>query len=367
MSLKKKTNQPAMFIKTIGKRILENIIIFILKLHPSSNKKKHLKNINKIAVPLFAGIGDAVILTTLLHHLKTIFPDAEIWILETKRTKDVLQDTCPDMHFKTINKPADLLKFKKLFDLFIAPSRNINHYFAAFHLRPKYFIGYNYSLSIKKNESHIIRCNRLLQQLGYNSAGTPTLTLSDHIIEKAKNRIDETEKTDIKFRIGLIVGGRWPSKTYPKKSYIELINRVLHNYENIGFVLLGNDLQPGEQIAKHNQSVDNFSGKISLKETMGIISHTDLIIGPDGGLLNIAIALKKPIIGLFGSVDPKTIVPDHYLGQTLFILQCPFQPCFNEEHAPICRMDRPYCIEIPVDTIMDNFKKMIDQSRIKIY
>lgn len=355
-------NQFKNFSLTAGKKLIEIAFIILLKLHISCFKKTNLKNINKIAIPLFAGIGDAIILTTFLQNLKTIFPQAQVWIFELPRTKNILRDTYPEFQFRTIDNIQSLKKFKGEFNLFIAPSRKMSHYMAALFLKPAYFIGYNYSLKIRKKESHVLRYNRLAAHLGLEQLGRPALALAKHAIEKAHLQLQPVFDQNPTIIIGLIVGGRWPSKTYPQLYFNELVEKLSGKYKSAVFILLGSDFDAGENIAKIHQRAYNYAGQYSIQETMGFIAHTDIIIGPDGGLLNVAMGMHKQIIGLFGSVDPQMIVPENYLQDILFIKQCPFQPCYNENHEPLCRMDRPYCIEIPVATIFNKFEEICDRS-----
>ena len=46
-------------------------------------------------------------------------------------------------------------------------------------------------------------------------------------------------------------------------------------------------------------------GKFNLIETKSIISSCELIVGPDGGILQIASALDKKIIALFAQIDSR--------------------------------------------------------------
>ncbi|MBN2011724.1 glycosyltransferase family 9 protein [candidate division KSB1 bacterium] len=351
--------QSFLFIQSVAKRIAEYGLLACIEIQPACKKKPHFDKIRKIVVPLFSGIGDAVILTTCLQQLDRLFPDAEITVVETKRTQGILHDTFPKMRFISISSLTDLKKYKREFDLMLSPSRNIDHYRAALILKPTYLVGYNYSLRIRKRESHIHRSNRLLHQLGHKGSNVPVLKLSKQSIEHGNELIQSRIGNDSIRKIALVVGGRWPSKIYPADYYKELISVVLKKSKDVIFLLIGSSVANGEEVGGENPKVVNFSGSISLQETMGIIYRSDLVIAPDGGLLNIAIALNKPIIGLFGAVDPNTIVPEKYLNDVLFINNCPFQPCYNEEHEPLCKMERPFCIEIPAATLIKKVEKLL--------
>jgi ADP-heptose:LPS heptosyltransferase len=46
------------------------------------------------------------------------------------------------------------------------------------------------------------------------------------------------------------------------------------------------------------------AGRLSLKETGGLIASSRLFIGPDTGPLHMAVALGTPVVALFGAADP---------------------------------------------------------------
>jgi ADP-heptose:LPS heptosyltransferase len=46
-------------------------------------------------------------------------------------------------------------------------------------------------------------------------------------------------------------------------------------------------------------------GKFTLSETQSIISSCELVVGPDGGILQLANALDKKIIALFAQIDSR--------------------------------------------------------------
>lgn len=54
------------YIQSIVKKTGEIVLISALKLNFSKNRRLNLKNINKIAIPLFAEICDAIISPTIL-------------------------------------------------------------------------------------------------------------------------------------------------------------------------------------------------------------------------------------------------------------------------------------------------------------
>ena len=109
--------------------------------------------------------------------------------------------------------------------------------------------------------------------------------------------------------IALVCGGVDDYRIYPNWiQVIELIDR--NRIDTIPLVLVGSE----NGIEHSNQITNNFSdrvnlvdtvGKYTLTETKSIISSCELVVGPDGGILQIASALDKKIIALFAQIDSR--------------------------------------------------------------
>ena len=109
--------------------------------------------------------------------------------------------------------------------------------------------------------------------------------------------------------IAIVCGGVNDYRIYPNWiQVIELIDR--NKIDTIPIVLVGSE----NGIEYSNQITNNFSdrvnltdtvGKYTLTETKSIISSCELIIGPDGGILQLANALDKKIIALFAQIDSR--------------------------------------------------------------
>ena len=336
---------------------MESFLIFLLILLGIDRDISEMDKIKKIIIPLIAGIGDAVIFTSCLRQLDKIFQNAEITILTNHRTHELLNDTYPHMKFVEFQSFLKLYRLRNNYDLMISPLRKIKHYLMAFVIHPRCLIGYNFSLSIKRGESHIVRANRILNQLGCESFMTPMIQLSETTKDMSFDLIKNTVHDPSKDLVSLIVGGRWASRTYPPSRY-KCLTDILINQYDVDILLIGSSSGMGKYIAEGIKRVYNFVGRTSIKEVIGLIYHSDFVIGPNGGLLNISMTLNKPIIGLFGPVNPDTMIMDKYLDHVLFIENCKYQPCYNEEHEPLCPYDKVYCMEIGIEDIVNKFDKV---------
>ena len=122
--------------------------------------------------------------------------------------------------------------------------------------------------------------------------------------------------------IAIVCGGIDDYRIYPNWiQVIELIDR--NRIDTIPLVLVGseNGIEHGNQISNNFSDRVNLVdtvGKYTLTETKSIISSCELVVGPDGGILQIANALDKTIIALFAQIDSRVRFTDATEYQCLY-------------------------------------------------
>ena len=82
--------------------------------------------------------------------------------------------------------------------------------------------------------------------------------------------------------------------------------------------------------------LQDHSGKLSLKQTAGLIEAADLFIGCDTGPLHIAVAVGTPVVALFGAADPSRTGPyqlaDRVVSNPVDCSPCRKRHCFVPGH-----------------------------------
>jgi len=135
----------------------------------------------------------------------------------------------------------------------------------------------------------------------------PQLYLSLPEIEEAKKVWLEIEETAGKGRPRIVVapGAGVPDKQWPVARFAELIGRL--SKETCGCVLgSSEDRQLGEAIARDVEGWSNRCGKVSIRQSMALISLADLVICHSSFVMHLASAFSRPaVVILTRALDSK--------------------------------------------------------------
>ena len=120
--------------------------------------------------------------------------------------------------------------------------------------------------------------------------------------------------------VPLVIGTTKDEKDWPAEHWAEVIDILWHDYA-VEPVLVGGrsprELQAEQVImarARHKPRSALGSG---LRRLVSILDGSVLAISPDTGPLHMAVALNKPVIGLFGYTNPKRTGPYRQFGDLL--------------------------------------------------
>jgi heptosyltransferase-2 len=150
-------------------------------------------------------------------------------------------------------------------------------------------------------------------------------------------------------------GASTQSKRWPIENYREIAVRLVKS--GCGIILVGN---PSEyplcsQISNcfQNGSCLNACGRMDLMQTGALIDASHLFIGNDSGPMHIAIARKKPTIGLIGPYHPRF---HKYKAHEATIFR---NPVDNVGYDAIKIKESDYRWSIPVEAVFNEAMRML--------
>lgn len=139
---------------------------------------------------------------------------------------------------------------------------------------------------------------RLGEALGLDvTSRRPSLWVSE--LERA-----EGAKTLGDARIGIQPGARYPAKTLPAKAVREVAEWAWNRGEAIA-LLGGSDETSFASAFVQDGPTVNLVGKMSLRQTMGVVSNLAVLVGGDTGLLHVGAGLATPTVTAFSVTSPE--------------------------------------------------------------
>jgi heptosyltransferase-2 len=162
----------------------------------------------------------------------------------------------------------------------------------------------------------------------------PTLVVASEETEAICRRLEiARDRPLVAFAPGAEFG---IAKRWPPAHYGELAARVVNTLPGVQVALLGspNDRATCEQVQAYagdaSGSVLNLAGLTTLDEAIALTAQASAMVSNDSGLLHIASALNRPVIGLYGSTDPTYAPPLSAVSRTISLqLEC--SPCRKRE------------------------------------
>jgi heptosyltransferase-2 len=155
-------------------------------------------------------------------------------------------------------------------------------------------------------------------------APAPQLTADPASISATLARLGLAEGTRA---VALCVGAEYgPAKRWPPAHFAALGQRLAA--EGYAAWVLGGpgDAAIGDQVAALAPEVVNLAGRTTLAEAIDLIAAATAVVSNDSGLMHVAGALGRPVIGLYGATSPVFTPP---LGPHAAILRedLPCSPC----------------------------------------
>lgn len=354
--------------------------------------KKRIKiNKEKVLVITFNNLGDIICDTPSIKNIKNSIEKPYIVCLVRKEAGKELLKYCPYID-EILVMPSSLDSWWEFFKF----SYKISKYdfdksiqlTRPFNKVKKSYVPY--MANIEKRYGLIQESMFKYYKKGFTnfyivSNKTDRITESLAIVKKAGYHIKErnTEcwyirpnnfKLDKKY-IVINTGANFATKIWNWNNFVEVINEF--NFSDFNIYLTGT--RDEEKILKKIQNKCNKKVKmfydISLNDLLYIIDNSSLVITNDTGPMHFAIALKTPVIAIFGPTPPQYAIGNVTNNDKITILRgqtncnpyyCEFYKKMDnkkkEQYKNICFNNKNVCTDIikPKEVTME-IKKMLNK------
>ena len=267
----------------------------------------------KFLIIRFSSIGDIVLTTPVVRHLKKYVEGAEVHFLTKKKFSEIVEHNpyIDKVHLYDRNFGQLVSELRdELFDYII----DLHHNLRTARLRTRLrVLTFSFDkLNLKKWLLVNFKVNKM-----------PDVHIVDRYMETVKFFVSENDNEGLDYFIpkkdevdlsvlppefqgdyvGLVIGAFHNTKKMPTDRLIELCEKI-----DQPVVILGGagDKSEAEKIASRNKSkFFNACGQFNLNQSASLVRQAQLIITHDTGLMHIAAAFKKKIISLWGNTVPE--------------------------------------------------------------
>ncbi|MCM8784197.1 MAG: lipopolysaccharide heptosyltransferase II [Candidatus Omnitrophica bacterium] len=330
-----------------------------------------MRKVKKILMISLSNIGDVILTTPVLEHLKENFPQALFDILVGPRGKEVLEKDRKISNLFFYNKKSSLKEktslIKKLrqerYDLVV----DLRHTLIPLLIHPRYktsLLRNSNKNSLHMRDKHL----KVIEKLGltiYPHLKLPRVHFEKQDQDYVEHLLREAciEKSDI--LIVIAPAARSSTKRWELKNFIE-VGRRLRDECKTKIILVGSqdDFLIAQEIKNNlGDGVFNFSGKTTIPQLVVLLKMARVLITNDSAVLHCGSAVNIPTIAIFGPTDPIKYGP---LSGNFFVLRR-LLSCVPCEKAQ-CRYGHRKCLELvkPWEVVEAAKKLLITDYRLLV-
>lgn len=288
------------------------------------------KDIKKILIIKWGGMGDIILATGIMHDIFKSFPKSKIHLNTLPQWKQLFNS---DPRFEKIwgtNKSQEIGSLKHFYqwfksikyenyDLIIDLQTNDRtriylSILRMINLTPSFLVGnhpvYPYSIYPKKNV-HLEHPFQLLQRtintIGLQSKTIfPKLFITKEEEELALSILQRNNLEKQKYVVFICGSNRnGKQKRWGAHNFVKL-SKLIRSNLNLKIILIGgsDDIDECNLIVSLDKKIINLCNKTELKTLPNIFKNAKLIVGNDTGTSHLVATTKTPMIEMFGPTDP---------------------------------------------------------------
>ncbi len=329
-------------------------------------------NVKRILVIRNGLIGDTVFVTPVFERLHESFPNARLDVATSFKSVLLLKNYShinavfyiPDKY--SVKEHAkfffSLRKFQ--YDIVIVQEVNSHYVLMAKLVMAKFLVGFENKLSFLLDFSvrrpqgvHAVlaEIEAVQSWTGSTLPVATHLVISEEELKESENLLKANGVTNRDPIVCIHPGcsGKQSEREWVPEYYSELADSLIQNKKvRIIFTGVEQDRNLVEKIiAPMKYPSVSIIGKTNLRQLLGVLKISKIVIGPDTGTLHLANAVGTPVVMLCGSNDPSDTGPFDASGKSKFVrVDLPCIGCVRRYPKPkqwdICKNIRPVpCME----------------------
>jgi len=331
-------------------------------------------NIQKILFFKPGAIGDFLHTLPALAQLRKQFPAALVTVVISSGQEALIEGTAIADEIIVFDKSALKKQFRAFFDLALRLRQE--HYDLFVDLQPslrsrflRMMAGARHSLVYRKQKWVRKGGRRLhavenfletLAPLGVTPEDTeirlPLRPEAQDVAEAFLSRVGASGSRPI-IALNCSVGAARPARNWSPVRFTELANRLIKELgATVVFVGGREDRSLVQSVmAKMKETAQSAAGELSLPETAALLARCRCLVSSDTGPLHLSTAVGTPVVGLFGSTDPRRTGPVGR-GHSVLTASLSCIPC--EEKA--CPAGTRACMDaITVDSVVATVRDIL--------
>jgi lipopolysaccharide heptosyltransferase II len=285
-------------------------------------------NIKKVLFSKPGAIGDLLHTLPALQAVKNTFPDAQVTVLVSPGLDSLIQGTPIADRVQIFDKS----KFKKSFldfivfgmhlrneryDLFVDMQPSARSFVLRLFSGAEHILIYRKQKNVSPGKQRIHAVNNFMDTLKPLGINFPADKIDLPLQEDARRTIDHflakqgLRGSKMLVALNCSVGAARPARNWFPERFAELADRLI-NELGADVIFIGGP----EDRDVVNSVMERMKGKalsaagdLSLSESAALLSRCSCLVSSDTGPLHLATAVHTPVVGLFGSTDPKRTGP----------------------------------------------------------
>ena len=340
----------------------------------------------RILLCRLGGIGDVIHTLPLVKYLRKKYPASSIEYLTSPNVAELLEKFCPYIdkvwEFDKKNKKQicqEITNHSGRIDYFFNLHSSLSFYFVnLFFFRARKFFQYRKEKNIHAVINFARTYDSLISafELDYN-------TMEEFNSDELLKKYNLKENKYICIVPG--VGKSRVHRGWPFENWLSITKKFLYLNSDLKVVFLGGEdekklfdkwyeLSKNMPASESDISIPGFKdnainllNKLTLPESAMIISKAKKIISCDTGLLHVASAFSKSVIGLYGPTLPERTGPFTGDYNVLIAKNCKCSSgLFDSKKCKITKLPKGFCMDsLTVDNVLSNISGDLTSKQIQ--